>query len=187
MRSAARQAVEVPGREAPFRRFYLNQWGVGLAPRWLDLAAWDAVRAGRRRRRRPGGGRSSASTCPRRRDLTALACLLPDDAGGLRRARWTSGARRPRSQKRSQQDRVPYALWVEQGYLTATPGDVVDYSYIEARLHELMRDVPGGGDRRRSLERPRAHREVEPGQPAGGRGASRRWRTSRARARRWRR
>jgi len=135
MRSAARQATEVPGREAAFRRFYLNQWGVSLADKWLDLAAWDACR-------------SPAPPVPGRRaylgldlsttsDLTALACLLPDDAGGydVFVDFWCPAAS---IAKRSHQDRVPYALWVEQGYLTTTPGDVVDYSYVEARLHALM-------------------------------------------------
>jgi phage terminase large subunit-like protein len=33
---------------------------------------------------------------------------------------------------------VPYALWAEQGYLRPTPGNVVDYAAIEARLHQVM-------------------------------------------------
>jgi phage terminase large subunit-like protein len=31
-----------------------------------------------------------------------------------------------------------YAAWVEQGYMTATPGDITDYDYIEA---DIVRDV----------------------------------------------
>jgi len=33
--------------------------------------------------------------------------------------------------KRSKEDRVPYRYWMEQGWLTATPGNVIDYQYIE--------------------------------------------------------
>jgi phage terminase large subunit-like protein len=33
---------------------------------------------------------------------------------------------------------VPYELWARQAHLTATPGNTVDYSFIEARLHALM-------------------------------------------------
>lgn len=32
--------------------------------------------------------------------------------------------------ERSRRDRVPYEAWVRQGYITATPGNVVDYEYI---------------------------------------------------------
>lgn len=31
-------------------------------------------------------------------------------------------------------DRVPYSTWIRQGYVTATPGKVVDYSYVEADI-----------------------------------------------------
>jgi len=27
-------------------------------------------------------------------------------------------------------DKVPYDLWVKQGWLTLTPGDVVDYAFV---------------------------------------------------------
>ena len=33
--------------------------------------------------------------------------------------------------KRSKEDRVPYRYWRDAGYLTATPGEVCDYSIIE--------------------------------------------------------
>lgn len=31
-------------------------------------------------------------------------------------------------------DRVPYGTWIRQGYVTATPGKVVDYSFVEADI-----------------------------------------------------
>jgi len=34
-------------------------------------------------------------------------------------------------QKRSKQDGVPYDVWARKGYINTTPGNVVDYSYIE--------------------------------------------------------
>ncbi|KAA1039126.1 terminase large subunit [Macrococcus equipercicus] len=33
--------------------------------------------------------------------------------------------------ERENTDRVPYSMWIEEGYLTDTPGDVVDYNFIE--------------------------------------------------------
>jgi phage terminase large subunit-like protein len=135
MRSAAQQATEVPGREAPFRRFYLNQWGVNQAERWLDLAAWDACATTARpaRGRRAFLGLDLSNTT----DLSALVCLLPEDDGSydVLVDFWCpeEGIKR-----RSEQDRVPYAQWVQEGYLTATPGNVIEYPFIEARMWALM-------------------------------------------------
>lgn len=39
--------------------------------------------------------------------------------------------------ERMNSDKVPFDLWEEQGYLTTTPGSVVDYSYIEQFLLDL--------------------------------------------------
>ena len=65
----------------------------------------------------------------------------------------TSGAREGGIEHRSRVDGVPYADWVRDGYLTATPGAVTDYDYIQ----ETIRDLAGRYDIRevglRPLER----------------------------------
>lgn len=38
---------------------------------------------------------------------------------------------------RSERDRVPYTTWAEQGFITPTPGDVVDYGAVEDKVREL--------------------------------------------------
>jgi phage terminase large subunit-like protein len=131
----------VPGREPAFRQLYLNQWGTTSALRWLPLAAWDACAA-------PGSTiAEGAAPSPRRAylgldlssttDLTALVALLPDDEGGydVRAEFWCP---EDNLAARGQRDHVPYELWAKQGHLTATPGNTVDYSFIEARIHALM-------------------------------------------------
>jgi phage terminase large subunit-like protein len=138
MRTAALQAKEVPGREASFRQLYLNQWGIAAAARWLPLDAWDAC----------GEMQSSPTTAFSGRrafigldlstttDLTALVVLVPDEDGYTVKAEFFAPA--DNMAARSRNDRVPYELWATQGHLTATPGNIVDYSFIEARLHALM-------------------------------------------------
>jgi phage terminase large subunit-like protein len=39
--------------------------------------------------------------------------------------------------ERSRRDRAPYDLWVEQGWLTATPGSTVDYDTVAEKLCEI--------------------------------------------------
>jgi phage terminase large subunit-like protein len=36
--------------------------------------------------------------------------------------------------KRARRDRVPYGRWTRQGFIEATPGNVVDYGAIEQRI-----------------------------------------------------
>jgi phage terminase large subunit-like protein len=38
--------------------------------------------------------------------------------------------------KREKKDRVPYIQWAKAGFITLTPGDVIDYSYIKQDLEE---------------------------------------------------
>lgn len=38
---------------------------------------------------------------------------------------------------RAEQDKAPYMQWVEEGYLTATPGQIIDYDYIADELEAL--------------------------------------------------
>jgi phage terminase large subunit-like protein len=140
MRAAARQAQAVPGRELAFRRLYLNQWHAAGASRWLSMPSWDACAIppddpAPLRGRRAFIGVDLATT----RDLTALAIVLPDGDGGfdLRCEFYCPG---DSLTERGHQDHVPYPLWAQQGFITPTVGNTIDYTVIEARLHALMRE-----------------------------------------------
>ena len=36
--------------------------------------------------------------------------------------------------ERERKDKVPYSVWVRDGIITATVGDVIDYSFVEAQI-----------------------------------------------------
>lgn len=109
----------------------------GAESRWLDLAAWDACA------RLDGGAPPHPSRAfigldlSTTSDLSALAILFPDGDGGfdLNIEFWCPA---DQIEARGRRDHVPYALWRDRGHLHATPGNVVDYSFISKRLHELM-------------------------------------------------
>jgi phage terminase large subunit-like protein len=112
----------------------LNQW-TEQAERWIDMAAWDAC-AGpvdlERLRGRPCFGGLDLSTTT---DVTALAWVFPpghDDDPWRALSRYFVPAENLR--KRAERDRVPYDLWAAQGFIEATPGNVVDYGAIEQRI-----------------------------------------------------
>jgi phage terminase large subunit-like protein len=147
-RTAARQAKEVPGREAAFRRLYLNQWGAAIEQRWLSLPAWDACASAAAPPGATIAGGAATLIPPRARafvgldlstttDLTALALVAPDGAGGYAVA-VDFFCPADTIADRERRDRVPYATWASQGHLQPTPGNVVDYSHVEARVRELV-------------------------------------------------
>ena len=66
-------------------------------------------------------------------DLTAWALLFPDDSDGydvLMRF-WAPESDLPALDKRTA---GMASVWVRDGWLTLTPGDVTDYGYVEKRI-----------------------------------------------------
>jgi len=135
MRTAAKQAREMPGRQSAFQRLYLCQWTEADRP-WLDLRRWDAgnlpVDQDALRGRPCYGGLDLSTTT----DLTAFVLLFPRDGTGydVLPFFWAPAEK---IRERTHRDRVPYELWVREGFLEATEGNVVDYDRIRQRLRAL--------------------------------------------------
>jgi len=138
MRTVAARAKEIPSEENWFRRLYLNQW-TEQATRWIQMESWDACqapiqRASLRGRRCYVGMDLSTTT-----DLTALVAVFPDAEGGFD-VLPAFFAPAEGIAERSRHDRVPYADWRRDGYLTATQGKHVDYEAVRMRLHEWAKE-----------------------------------------------
>lgn len=137
MRVMAARAKEIPAQENSFRRLYLNQW-TEQASRWISLSAWDACQMpiGRSdlRGRRCYVGMDLSTT----KDLTALVAVFPDDDGFDVLAQFF--VPKESIAERVRRDRVPYDQWEKDGYLIATPGNVVDYEAIRQTLMEWGRE-----------------------------------------------
>lgn len=140
MRTVAARAKEIPAQENTFRRLYLNQW-TEQASRWIQLTAWDACgvvgRAlsaaefrSRLRGRRCYVGLDLSST----KDLTAAVAVFPDDDGFDVLAQFF--VPHDSIRERAHRDRVPYPLWRDDGYLIATPGNVVDYEAVRQTMKD---------------------------------------------------
>jgi len=130
----AEKAIALPGAQNAFRRMHPNEWSE-QAERWIALAAWDACSGQvhlERLRSRPCFGGLDLSTTT---DVTALAWVFPpDDDDGLWHVLSRYFVPEENLRKRAERDRVPYDLWTRQGYIEATPGNVVDYGAIEQRI-----------------------------------------------------
>lgn len=130
-------AKAIPGQQNEFLQKRLNIW-VGQEKRWLDMAAWrrcgkpfaEADLAGR-----AAWGGLDLST---KLDLSAFVLAFPPLAA---ETDWHLICRfylpEDGLQARAQRDRVDYLRWVREGFLVATPGNVVDYEFIRADVHKL--------------------------------------------------
>jgi phage terminase large subunit-like protein len=134
MRIACARAQEIPAQENTFRRLYLNQW-TEQAARWISMTSWDACHdptfdRARLRGRRCYVGMDLSSTT----DLTAIVAVFPDDTGSGFDVLAQFFVPADNLAERVRRDRVPYDQWARDGFLVATPGNVVDYEYVRQTL-----------------------------------------------------
>ena len=130
----AEKAIALPGAQNAFRRMHLNEW-TEQAERWIDLAAWDACAVRSTSSSCAAGPASAASTSrPPPTSPHSPGCSRPSRtmASGIVLSRYFVPEENLR--KRAERDRVPYDLWTRQGFIEATPGNVVDYGAIEQRI-----------------------------------------------------
>jgi phage terminase large subunit-like protein len=126
------EARQSPAKENGFRRYRLNQW-TEQDVRWLALEKWDAcgIPLEDLEGRECWAGLDLSSTT----DITALVLVFPgEDRYDVLPYFWVpeEGAH-----QRERRDRVPYRQWIKQGFIEATPGEVIDYDRIRARINEL--------------------------------------------------
>lgn len=135
----AAQARESLAYQNTFRRLHLNQW-TAQAERAIDMDRWNACGGSADltalRGRRCYAGLDLASTS----DVAALVLDFPDDEHGhiVVPRFWVP---EENARKRALRDRVPYPEWIQQGVITATAGDVIDYDVIRADINALGRQV----------------------------------------------
>lgn len=128
LKEQALKAQEVIAYENTFKRLHLNIW-TEQDSRWLPIERWDACALDFQEEELIGKrcfvGVDLATTT----DITAVCLLFP----------WEDGKYRIKTEffvpkdavgVRTKRDRVPYDLWVQQGFIHATPGAVCDYDFV---------------------------------------------------------
>lgn len=134
----AKRAEEVPAYENTFRRLHLNMW-TRQETRWLSIDKWDGCGEPVEREDLHGrpcyAGLDLASTT----DIAALVLVFPNDDGSFDVLPhfWIPG---DAMVDRSRRDRVPYDVWVRQGLIEATEGNVIDYKAIMLTLDRLAQE-----------------------------------------------
>jgi phage terminase large subunit-like protein len=134
VKRSAQDAKRMPSREASYRNLILNQRVDGsdvFVPRtiWMENAGAPDLSFGSAKVY--GGLDLSATT-----DLTSLE--LTAQIRGKWHVHSTFWLPEEGIRDRAKQDRVPYDLWRDQGYLNTTPGKTIEYEYIAFELRKIF-------------------------------------------------
>ncbi len=145
LRELATEAKLNPSNERLFRWLNLNQWTTTKLTGWLPLDLFDATNATDWTRADLlgyecyMGGDFSTTT-----DLSAICLVFPPQTGrdgkpDLEdwRVVWDCWLPEDTMSERVRSDHVPYDQWAAQGWLYATPGNVIDHTLIRDRILEL--------------------------------------------------
>ncbi|MCP4304422.1 MAG: terminase, partial [bacterium] len=121
------------------QRLYFGQ-PVGAVSFWLAEEAWAAVQGAVDPEDVRGLPCWLSLDLSQKNDLTALTAVWIGEKEGVRRLYattwyWTT---REGLTDRARADNAPYELWVEEGYLDAVPGAVIDKSWVAAQVQELV-------------------------------------------------
>jgi len=135
VRQEALTAMNSEAKEKLFRWLRLNQWVSLKTIGWLPLTLFDATVGEWNPTELVGKrcyiGLDLASTV----DLTAAALLFPPQDGFSDwRALFEAWIPDKKIKERMKRDKVPFDSWVKNKFLHATPGNVVDYEFVEARI-----------------------------------------------------
>lgn len=129
----AKRAADIPGYENTFKRLHLNVW-TEQATRWLNMEKWDAC-AGQ-----IDLNALTGSTCWAGLDLSSTtditAFVLVFNVQDRTVTLPFFFVPEENAVERAKLDRVPYDRWIRDGYIHATPGNVIDYDFIRAFINE---------------------------------------------------
>ena len=125
---------ETPGYVNTFRRLQLNQW-TESSSRWLDIGAWDECGKPVDLDELVGEACWAGLDLSTTTDLSSLNLLFPRLEGYVTLAFfWVP---EENIALRARRDRVPYDVWVREGFIEATEGNVIDYDYIREKVKAL--------------------------------------------------
>jgi phage terminase large subunit-like protein len=138
MVTLAEKARSEPDFYNDFLRYHLNIWTKQVR-RWIrpeDWAACDATPIDLEQLR--GRACWAGLDLSRKLDLTSLVLVFPEDDGGFTvLARFWIPEARVGAAHGSLAEKNSYPTWVQQGWLTPTPGNVVDYARIRREINAL--------------------------------------------------
>jgi len=137
LRPKALRAQQMPSAVNAFLREHMNVW-TNAESAWMTIESWRAS-AGIVDAKALNGhecymGMDLSTTT----DISAISMVFPMGDGTYQALFefWIPAAC---MEARVTRDRVPYDVWVREGYVHATDGNSIDYDFIEHRILELAK------------------------------------------------
>nr|WP_206155530.1 terminase TerL endonuclease subunit [Caldanaerobacter subterraneus] len=138
LRGALKEALDAPEKMRNFLTKNMNVWVNQKESGYMDMSKW--ALCGRNLKDFEGyegkecyiGIDLSAKI-----DLTSVGFVFPNDDGTYTIFSHSFMPEETLQAKRKT-DKVPYDLWVKQGWLTATEGAVVDYEFVKAYIKDVI-------------------------------------------------
>lgn len=133
MRNDATEAAKSPESLAAFKRYRLNIWTTGLRP-WINLTDWKACGDEWETEELYGRECYGGLDLSRTRDSTSLQLVFGWDDNTVRMLSyfWL-----PEETARNQNHLVSWLAWADAGYVTLTPGNVCDYTFVKKAIGDL--------------------------------------------------
>lgn len=141
LQKAFRKSFGRPAEENSFKRLRLNLWTDSVSG-WIRKETWDARKApidfGRLRGAKCWAGLDMALE----RDLSALVLLFEPD-NDLYPGKWIVGSKfwcaGEYAREREAGDNISYPKWISNGLLVETPGNTVDFDFIERDIISTLK------------------------------------------------
>lgn len=131
-----KEALSMPSKQNNFKTKHLNIW-TEAQTRWITSDKWalnaGPVDADGLAGRKCWGGLDLSTTT----DLSAwVVCFPPEAKGDKYRFLYRFFLPQDNMREREQREKVNYSLWIRNGFITATPGNVIDYDFIKYQILE---------------------------------------------------
>jgi len=131
LESACKRAQELKSEENLFRQLRLNQW-VNQKSRWISMDTWNKSKEEFTEEDFAGERCYCGLDLSQVSDMTSYCLIFLRDGKYYNISRFFMP--KDNLRRKELKDKVPYQQWVEDGHITATPGNTIDYEYIEAQF-----------------------------------------------------
>ncbi|MDR6101023.1 phage terminase large subunit-like protein [Agrobacterium larrymoorei] len=136
LRQLAREAAQIPAEREAFKQLNLNMWLDHSLDPFVDMLVYDEGRFPVDLDELEGQpcwlGVDLSST----NDLTSVVACWGDSESGYTVHPWFF-CPADNLRARTDRDKVPYVAWADDEFIIPTPGNVVDYRYVEDYIREI--------------------------------------------------
>lgn len=135
-----REAEKTPTAQASFKRYSLNLWQSATTP-WLDIHKWQANTVPFSEADIAGRECYGGLDLAIKSDTTALVLIFPyaQKPDGQWQYRLLSYFWLPQAAADRNKALIPYQTWANLKYITLTPGDVCDFSFVRQQVKEITK------------------------------------------------